>query len=215
MEYVEAIGCLSQRSRLDRLQALADAWTRDQLSRAPAGASSATLIALAEGGRELVHDLPFSGTARPGTLDGLIPQQGILRILREGDATAAALIATRSHDLVGLQIADLDHEESLTARILRSEPGHATIDRWDLTPFHWPLRLRQLLRGARGPAAGAAVTRLSTSTSHAAAPMPSARPAPVAATVRARESAPGRRSQVRELREQLGQPPPAAPSWLQ
>lgn len=213
MEYVEAIGCLSQRSRLDRLQALADAWTRDQLSRVPGGAPAATLIALAEGGRELVRDLPFSAAARPGTLDGLIPQQGILRILREGDATAAALVATRSQDLVGLQIADLDHEESLTARILRPEAGLATIDRWDLTPFHWPLRLRQLLRGARGPAAGAAVTRLSTG--RAATPISSAKPTPQAAAARARESAPGRRSQVRELREQLGQPPPAAPSWLQ
>ena len=213
MEHVEAIGCLSQRSRLERLQAMADAWTRDQLTRIPAQAPAATLIALAEGGRELVRDLPFTGAGRPGTLDGLIPQQGILRILREGNATAAALVVPRGPDLVGLQIADVDHEESLTARILRPEPGQATIDRWDFTPFHWPLRLRQILRGVRWQAAGTAGTRLSSGPSRASVPSP--RPAAAPVPARPRESTPGRRNQVRELREQLGQPPPAAPSWLQ
>src|SRR5689334_2612817 len=76
MEHVDVIGCLSQRSRLERLQALADAWTREQLTRIPGQAPSPTLIALADGGRELVRDLAFSGSASPGTLDGLIPQQG-------------------------------------------------------------------------------------------------------------------------------------------
>src|SRR5207302_4457532 len=38
VEHVEAIGCLSQRSRPERLQAMADAWTRDQLTRIPAQA---------------------------------------------------------------------------------------------------------------------------------------------------------------------------------
>jgi hypothetical protein len=212
VEHIEAIGCLNQRSRLERLQALADAWTRDQLNRVPSGAPAAMLITLGEGGRELVRDLSFTGEAHPGSLDGLIPQQGILRILREGDATAAALVAPRSQDLVGLQIADLDHEESLTARILRPEPGRATIDRWDLTPFRSRLRLRQLLRSVRTQGMGAAVARLSGRHAPEPAPAPKASPAGAA---RPREAAPARRNQVREMREQLGQPPPAAPSWLQ
>jgi hypothetical protein len=213
MEHVDVIGCLSQRSRLERLQALADAWTREQLTRIPGQAPSPTLIALADGGRELVRDLAFSGSASPGTLDGLIPQQGIIRILREGNATAAALVAPRSPDLVGLQIADLDHEENLTARILRPEPGQATIDRWDFTLLRWPLRLRQLLRGAR--------LAVPASAARAVAAAGPSRPATALKQVaalgsgRVRDSAPGRRSQVRELREQLAEPPPAAPSWLQ
>ena len=70
-----------------------------------------------------------------------------------------------------------------------------------------------ILRGVRWQAAGTAETRLSSGPSRASVPSP--RPAAAPVTARARESTPGRRNQVRELREQLGQPPSAAPSWLQ
>ena len=217
MEHVDAIGCLSQRSRIERLQTIADGWTREQVGRTPGDAPTltSTLIVLGKGGRELLRDLHFSGAGPTGTIDGLIPQQGIIRILREGDATAAALIAPRSADEVALQIADLDHEQSLTARIIRPEHGAATIDKWDFAPLRGPLRLRQILRSVRASASTAAPGNRMTGVT--GAPSPSLKAAAEARPARpARDPTPaGRRGQVRELREQLGRPAPAAPSWLQ
>lgn len=217
MEHVDAIGCLSQRSRIERLQTIADGWTRAQVGRIPGDGPTLTpaLIVLGEGGRELVRDLQFSGAGPRGTIDGLIPLQGIIRILREGDVTAAALIAPRSADEVALQIADLDHEQSLTARIIRPEHGAATIDKWDFAPFRGPLRLRQILRSVRASASLAAPGNRMTGVS--GTPSPFLKPAAEARPARpSRDAIPaGRRSQVHELREQLGQPAPAAPSWLQ
>jgi hypothetical protein len=212
LEHVDAIGCLSQRSRIERLQVIADAWTREHVGRLPNAESNltATLIVLGETGPELTRELGFFNAGPKGTIASLIPQQGIVRILREGNARAAALIAPSSRDVVALQIADLDHEETLTTRILRSEQGVATIDKWDFAPIRWPLRLRQILRSVRASAATGSTSRLPA----ASGPPPAATPGTPSRP--AREPAPsGRRGQMRELREQLGQPAAAAPSWLQ
>jgi hypothetical protein len=203
LERVDVIGCLSQRSRIERLQAMADSWTRERVARLPGDAFGlpATLIVLGDGDGERIRELGFFNAGPRGTLTSLIPQQGIVRLLREGGASAAALIAPQSRDVVALQIADLDHEETLTARIVRPAQGPATIDKWDFAPSRWPLRLREILSSVRAFTPGVPAGAMA---GDGAAP----------ARLTREGASPARRGLVRELREALGQPS-AAPSWLQ
>jgi hypothetical protein len=122
-----------------------------------------------------------------------------MRILRARPAKAAALITPFPSAMLALQIADFDHEESLTARIIRQPDASPTLGKWDFANVTWSVRLKQMLRGARGASGGA---RTTTVIVPAKAPKLEA-------------TGQGRRQHVRELREQLGREPAAAPSWLQ
>ena len=132
MQYIEDIGCLTQRSQLDRLQEFADRITRERIR--------------------------------------------------------------------ALQLADVDHEQSLTARIVHQPDSEPSLSPWDFGKVAWTVRLRHVLRAARGTAAEEAVP-------------PTAHPA--TAPVRQSEPAVGRQSLRREMREQLHRAPAAAASWIQ
>jgi hypothetical protein len=95
----------------------------------------------------------------PGeALARLMPYQGIMRVLRDRHVKAAAFITPLPGEQVGMQLADLDHEESLSAHVDRAPEHEPTLTRWDFAPVRWPLRLRGMLRSARRgrsePAAG-------------------------------------------------------------
>ncbi|HYM51476.1 MAG TPA: hypothetical protein VET65_13025 [Candidatus Limnocylindrales bacterium] len=194
---------------------MADSWTREHVAQLDPGPSSLhpTLILVSATGDALTRELGALSGPSDGGLASLIPQQGIIRILRELGARAAALVATTGRDEVALQIADVDHEEMLTARIIRPEQGAPRIGKWDFSSVRGPLRLRPLLRTVRTPS----TTTRATSTDADTASTPAAgRPAAPAPARPPKDGASaGRRGQVRELREELGQPAAAAPSWLQ
>jgi hypothetical protein len=216
MQQVDDIGCLTQRSQLDRLQELADGIARERVK----GLQSADLLAtivlvIGPSGKESTWDLDHLPMARPATepavqllldpdaaLDNLVPTQAIMRILRDTAASAVALIAPVNGSAAALQLADVDHEESLTARIDRQPDREPSLGQWDFGKVAWTVRLRHVLRAARGSAAdeqgqqGSARPQAATPT----------RPADPAAT---------RRNHRREMREQLHHTPAAAPSWIQ
>jgi hypothetical protein len=123
-----------------------------------------------------------------------------MRILRDSGASAVALIAPMSTSAAALQLADVDHEQSLTARIVHQPDSEPSLSQWDFGKVAWTVRLRHVLRAAQG----ATVEE---------PPQPAARP--TTTPVRAAEPAVGRRSLRREMREQLHRAPAAAPSWLQ
>src|SRR2546427_10587907 len=95
MQYIEDIGCLTQRSQLDRLQELADGITRERVKTLQSSDLLATIVlAIEPNGKESTSDLdhltmPHSAQARAGdlqldpetTLDTLEPTQPIMRIL--------------------------------------------------------------------------------------------------------------------------------------
>jgi hypothetical protein len=209
-------GCLSQRSQLERLREIADGWAKDRLVNLDASANNlgTALIVLradSEPGwdaRELgvapgVHGpADWPPTDPHAALSQFIPVQSIMRILRATPANAAALITPFPSAMMALQIADFDHEESLTARIIRQPDASPTLGKWDFANVTWSVRLRQMLRGARGGAGAARPTRAATASVPAKAP-------------KLEPAGQSRRQHVRELREQLGQEPAAAPSWLQ
>jgi hypothetical protein len=215
MQYVTDIGCLTQRSQLDRLQELADAITRERVrSLQPSELLTTTVFVIGPGGKESTWDLDHLALARSATetavqllldpevlLDNLMPTQAIMRILRETSASAVALIAPINASGAALQLADIDHEQSLTARVIREPDSEPSLSQWDFGKVAWTVRLRHVLRAARG----AAVEETS---------QPPIRPA-TATRLRPAEPALARRNHRREMREQLHHTPAAAPSWLQ
>jgi hypothetical protein len=213
MQYIDDIGCLTQRSQLDRLQELADRITRERIKTLqPTDLLATTVFLIGASGKESTWDLDHLALARSSpdaavqllldpeaVLDNLVPTHAIMRILRDSGASAVALIAPMSPSGAALQLADVDHEQSLTARIVHQPDSEPSLSQWDFGKVAWTVRLRHVLRAAR-----ASVDE---------APQPAARP--TTTPVRAAEPAVGRRSLRREMREQLHRAPAAAPSWLQ
>jgi hypothetical protein len=214
MQYVEDIGCLTQRSQLDRLQELADGVTRERIKTLqPSDLLATTLFVIGRSGKESTWDLDHLSVARSApeiavqllldpqaVLDNLVPTQAIMRILRDTGASAVALVAPMSASGAALQLADIDHEQSLTAQIVRDPDSEPRLSQWDFGKVAWTVRLRHVLRAARG----GAVDEASQSPAR-----------PTATPIRPTEPAAGRRNQRREMREQLHRTPAAAPSWLQ
>ncbi len=212
MQHIEDYGCLTQRSQLDRLRDLADQTTRDQAKvLEPTDFLPTTVFVIDRSGKESVWQLNHLALARPAAaavqlfllpeiaLDNLVPTQAIMRIVRDTGAFAVALVAPTSATMAALQVADLDHEQSLTAHIER-RPGQSPIlGKWDFGKVAWTVRLRQVLRASRTAPVEEAPARPITTA-------PGARPA---------EPIPSRRNHRREMREQLHRPAAAAPSWLQ
>jgi hypothetical protein len=213
MQYIDDIGCLTQRSQLDRLQELADRITRERIKTLqPTDLLATTVFLIGASGKESTWDLDHLALARSSpdaavqllldpeaVLDNLVPTQAIMRILRDSGASAVALIAPMSPSGAALQLADVDHEQSLTARIVHQPDAEPSLSQWDFGKVAWTVRLRHVLRAAR-----ASVDE---------APQPAGHP--TTTPVRAAAPAVGRRSLRREMREQLHRAPAAAPSWLQ
>jgi hypothetical protein len=215
MQYIDDTGCLTQRSQLDRLQELADGITRERVKALqPSDLLSTTVIVIGASSEESTWELDHLALARSApdaavqllldpeaVLDNLVPTQAIMRILRDTGASAVALIAPMSASGAALQLADVDHEQSLTARIIHQPDSEPSLSQWDFGKVAWTVRLRHVLRAARGAAVEEAA-------------QPEARQATTPPT-RPGEPAVGRRSLRREMREQLHRQPAAAPSWLQ
>ena len=214
MEHIDDTGCLTQRSQLDRLQELADRIVRERLKTLqPTDLLATTVFVIEPSGKESTWDLDHLELARStpeaavqllldpeAVLDNLVPTQAIMRILRDTGASAVALIAPMSASGAALQLADVDHEQSLTARIVHQPDSEPSLSQWDFGKVAWTVRLRHVLRAARGAAVDEAA-------------QPTARPTTTA--TRPAEPAVGRRSLRRAMREQLHRAPAAAPSWLQ
>jgi len=217
MQHTEDIGCLTQRSQLDRLQELADGIARERVKTLQSSDVLATIVlVIGPSGKETTWDLDHLPMARSATepavqllldpdaaLDNLVPTQAIMRILRDTAASAVALIAPVSGSAAGLQLADLDHEQSLTARIDRQPDREPSLGQWDFGKVAWTVRLRHVLRAAKG-----------SSVDEQAQPG-TARPQAAAIPARPGDPAATRRNHRREMREQLHRQPAAGPSWLQ
>lgn len=189
---------------------MADTVIRERVKElaSPTARLATVLIVLGAGAEETTWDvesLANSG-ARLGrgtqwmvdpdvALANFVPTQTIMRILRETGATAAALVAPVASAAIAMQLADADHEQSLTARVIRDPETTPAVGKWDFGSVLWTVRLRQMLLASR---------RVMVA--------PSTRPV---ITPTAVPPAQGRRSQMREMREQLQREPAAAPSWLQ
>jgi hypothetical protein len=216
MESVES-GCLTQHSQFDRLREVADGWARDRLSGAagdPAGLAVSLIILGSE--KDVltadIDELHLKGSAmgdtRPGATERpaytrLLVLESVRRILQVKRPTAAALLARLSETSLGLQIADLDHEQSLTAQLIKQPDSTLTVGKWDFARVSWSVRLRPLLQAIPRPGQEEpAATRLRTK--------PAAERVPTLVTAGA-----SRDEHIRELREQLGDASAAAPSWLQ
>jgi hypothetical protein len=217
MQQNEDIGCLTQRSQLDRLQELADGLTRERVKTLqPSDLLATTVFVIGPSGKESTWELDHLPLARSApeaavqllldpeaVLDNLVPTQAIMRILRHTAASAVALIAPMSPSGAALQMADVDHEQSLTARIDRQPDREPSLGQWDFGKVAWSVRLRHVLRAAIGTVADEQAQKEPARPPAAAVP---ARPADAATT---------RRNHRREMREQLHRSPAAAPSWLQ
>src|SRR2546421_12528190 len=154
MQHIEDIGCLTQRSQLDRLQELADGITRERVKNLQSSDLLATIVlVIGPSGKESTWDLDHLPMARSATepaiqlllhpeiaLDNLVPTHAIMRILRDTAASAAALVAPAGASMAALQLADLDHEHSLTARIERQPEHQATLGKWDFGKVAWTER---------------------------------------------------------------------------
>jgi hypothetical protein len=217
MQHIEDIGCLTQRSQLGRLQELADGVTRDRVKTLqPSDLLATTVFVIGPGGKESTWELDHLPLARSApeaavqllldpeaVLDNLVPTQAIMRILRDTSASAVALIAPMSASGAALQMADVDHEQSLTTRIDRKPDSEPSLGQWDFGKVAWTVRLRHVLRAAIGGVVDEEAQQEAVRPPAAAVP---ARPADPATT---------RRNHRREMREQLHRQPAAAPSWLQ
>jgi len=96
MQQTEDIGCLTQRSQLDRLQELADGITRERVKTLQSSdLLVTTVLVIGPSGKESTWDLDHLPMARSATepavqllldpeaaLDNLVPTQAIMRILR-------------------------------------------------------------------------------------------------------------------------------------
>ena len=214
MQYIEDIGCLTQRSQLDRLQEFADRITRERIrGLQPSDLLSTSVFTIGPSGKESTWELDHLAVARSASeaavqllldpeavLDNLVPTQAIMRIVRDSGASAVALIAPMSASAAALQLADVDHEQSLTAKIVYQPDSEPSLSQWDFGKVAWTVRLRHVLRAARGTAVDEVV-------------QPPARP--TTPPTRQTEPAVGRQSLRREMREQLHRAPAAAPSWIQ
>ena len=164
MQHIDDIGCLTQRSQLDRLQELADTITRERVKTLQSSdLLTTTVLVIGPSGKESTWDLDHLALARSapeaavqllldpeGVLDNLVPTQAIMRILRDTAASAVALIAPMSVSGAALQLADVDHEQSLTARIVRQPDSEPSLGQWDFGKVAWTVRLRHVLRGHPG-----------------------------------------------------------------
>jgi hypothetical protein len=220
MQQIDDIGCLTQRSQLDRLQEIADGIIRERVkSLQPSDVLVTTVFVIGPSGKESTWDLDHLPLARSapepavqllldpeGVLDNLVPTQAIMRILRETAASAVALIAPVSASGAALQLADVDHEQSLTASILREADREPRLSPWDFGKVAWTIRLRHVLRAARSAATDDQAQATPARAAASAAPAAASRPV---------EPALGRRNHRREMREQLHRQAAAAPSWLQ
>jgi hypothetical protein len=218
MQYIDEHGCLTQRSQLDRLRELADGTARQRVKAlAPTELLPTTVFVVDLGGKESIWDLDHLAVAGSSSgsavqllldpelaLDNLVPTHAIMRILRDTAASAVAVMAPVDASAAALQLADLDHEQSLTARIEREPEHEPALGQWDFGKVAWTVRLRHVLRAARGR---------TVEEEKGIAPV---RP-PVAATRPSRpiDAAAARKNLRREMREQLHGQPAAAPSWLQ
>src|SRR3984893_10198944 len=202
MQHIDDTGCLTQRSHLERLQEFADRSVRERLKALqPTDLLATTVFVIGPSGTESTWDLDHLALARSSpdaavqllldpeaVLDNLVPTQAIMRILRDTGASAVALIAPMSASGAALQLADVDHEQSLTARIVHQPDSEPRPSPWDFGKVSWTVRLRHVLRAARGTAVdepAPAITR------------------PATTPMRTAEPAAGRRNQRREMREQL------------
>lgn len=214
MKTIDDTGCLTQRSQLERLRELADAVVGERVKslESPSARLATVLFVLGAGTKESTWDvesLPGAGTRLrladplgvdpPTALANLVPTQAIMRILRDTGATAAALVAPIGTAAIAIQLADADHEQSLTARVIPQAASTPALGKWDFGRVLWSVRLRQMLLAARRDTTSQSIRLDSKTPPVAAAP-------PVAG---------GRRNQMREMREQLHREPAAAPSWLQ
>src|SRR5260370_29773219 len=107
MQHIGDIGCLTQRSKLDRLQELADRITRERIKALqPSDLLATTVFVIGPSGKESTWELDHLAVARSeppaavqllldpdAVLDNLVPTQAIMRILRHSGASAAALLA--------------------------------------------------------------------------------------------------------------------------
>ncbi len=218
MQYIDEHGCLTQRSQLDRLRELADGTARQRVKAlAPSELLPTTIFMVEPGGKESMWDLDHLALAGSSSgsavqllldpelaLDNLVPTHAIMRILRDTAASAVAVMAPVNASAAALQLADLDHEQSLTARIEREPEHEPALGQWDFGKVAWTVRLRHVLRAARGRTA---------EDEHGVVPV---RP-PVAATQPSQPADPvaARKNLRREMREQLHRQPAAGPSWLQ
>src|SRR5437588_11355861 len=110
MQHIEDIGCLTQRSQLDRLQELADGITRERVKALqPSDILATTVLVIGPSGKESTWELDHLPLARSSpeaavqlllepeaVLDNLVATQAIMRILRDTAASAVALIAPTS-----------------------------------------------------------------------------------------------------------------------
>jgi len=214
MQHIDEYGCLTQRSQLDRLRDLADGSTRERIRTLEQSEQlSTTVFVIDAAGTASTWDLDHRSLARSAlegpaqlllepvaALDNLVPTQAIMRILRDTGASAVAVITPISSSAAALQLADLDHEQSLTAQIDRQPEAEPALSQWDFGKVVWTVRLRHVLRAAK---AGAFDDQPHGRSRPAATPATPARPAD------------GRRNLRREMREQLQRQAAPAPSWLQ
>ena len=164
MQHIDDIGCLTQRSQLDRLQEFADRITRERIrALQPSDLLTTSVFTIGPSGKEASWELDHIAVARSATeaavqllldpeavLDNLVPTQAIMRIVRDSGASAVALIAPMSASAAALQLADVDHEQSLTARIVHQPDSEPSLSQWDFGKVAWTVRLRHVLRAARG-----------------------------------------------------------------
>ena len=218
MQYIDEHGCLTQRSQLDRLRELADGTARQRIKAlAPTELLPTTVFVVDSGGKESIWDLDHLAVAGSSSgsavqllldpelaLDNLVPTHAIMRILRETAASAVAVMAPVNASAAALQLADLDHEQSLTVRIERAPEHEPALGPWDFGKVAWTVRLRHVLRAARATATDEQPTSVPVR-------------APVTATQQSRpiDAAAARKNLRREMREQLHRQPAAGPSWLQ
>jgi len=218
MQYIDEHGCLTQRSQLERLRELADGTARQRVKAlAPTELLPTTVFVVDPGGKESIWELDHLAVAGSSTgsavqllldpelaLDNLVPTHAIMRILRDTAASAVAVMAPVNASAAALQLADFDHEQSLTVRIEREPEHEPALGQWDFGKVAWTVRLRHVLRAARARTLEEA---------QGGAPI---RP-PVAATQPSRpiDATAARKNLRREMREQLNRQPAAAPSWLQ
>jgi hypothetical protein len=212
MQKLDDTGCLTQRSQLERLRELADGIVQERIKdlASPNARLATVLIVIGAAAKETTWDVESlaSSGARLGrgtqwlvdpeaALANFVPTQAIMRILRETDATAAAIVAPIAAAAVAMQLADDDHEQSLTARLVRQPDASPTLGKWDFGSVLWAVRLRQMLLASRRPTA--------TVPTRPVAAQPG-----IAATVSG-----GRRGQKAQMREQLHGEAAAAASWIQ
>ncbi|MDQ6883186.1 MAG: hypothetical protein M3077_02945 [Candidatus Dormibacteraeota bacterium] len=219
MQLTDDTGCLTQRSQLEHLREMADAVVQERVKElvAPTATLATVLVVLGAGHQETTWDVEslVSSGARldRGTswmadpdiaLSNFVPTQAIVRILRETGASAAALIAPVATNAVAMQLADADHEQSLTARVIRQPDTTTALGKWDFGSVLWTVRLRQMLlaSGASSRNKGMPAT-------------PPVRPVTGQTAAQTTPAAGRRGGQMREMREQLQREAAAAPSWLQ